>query len=166
MPHENHKSHITLSKLIWEQLLPPGGCWPSSNAGRIGPTYELEQIYQTGRKVIRKWGIVVSLPWCSPHLQPPPRISSHSLDPSTQKRLVQLNWIPWWPRIYPPLFCKFLEANFIIRSSLWLSGKESGCQHRRCRFDPWIGKKPWRRKQQPTPIFLPGKSHGQRSLAG
>jgi len=32
--------------------------------------------------------------------------------------------------------------------------------------DPWVGKIPWRRKWQPTPIFLPGKSHGQRSLAG
>ena len=49
----------------------------------------------------------------------------------------------------------------------WLSGKESACQfgrHRRCRFDPWVGKMPWRSKQQPTPVFLPGKSHGQRSL--
>ena len=33
-------------------------------------------------------------------------------------------------------------------------------------FDPWVGKIPWRRKWQPTPAFLPGKSHGQRSLAG
>ena len=33
-------------------------------------------------------------------------------------------------------------------------------------FDPWIGKVPWRRKRQPTPVFLPEKSHGQRSLAG
>ena len=32
-------------------------------------------------------------------------------------------------------------------------------------FDPWVGKIPWRRKWQPTPVFLPGKSHGQRSLA-
>ena len=31
-------------------------------------------------------------------------------------------------------------------------------------FDPWVGKIPWRRKRQPTPVFLPGKSHGQRSL--
>ena len=30
----------------------------------------------------------------------------------------------------------------------------------------WVGKTPWRRKWQPTPVFLPGKSHGQRSLAG
>ena len=33
-------------------------------------------------------------------------------------------------------------------------------------FNPWVGKIPWRREWQPTPLFLPGKSHGQRSLAG
>ena len=37
---------------------------------------------------------------------------------------------------------------------------------RRHRFDPWVGKIPWRRVWQPTPLFLPGESHGQRSLAG
>ena len=31
---------------------------------------------------------------------------------------------------------------------------------------PLVGKIPWRRKWQPTPVFLPGKSHGQRSLVG
>ena len=44
-------------------------------------------------------------------------------------------------------------------------GKESR-KHRRRGFDPWIRKIPWRRKWQPTPVFLPGKFHGQRSLAG
>ena len=34
------------------------------------------------------------------------------------------------------------------------------------RFDPWVEKIPWRRKWQPTPVFLPGKSHGLRSLVG
>ena len=33
----------------------------------------------------------------------------------------------------------------------------------RPRFDPWVGKIPWRRKWQPTPVFLPGESHGRRS---
>ncbi|XDA81174.1 hypothetical protein R6Z07F_011148 [Ovis aries] len=33
-------------------------------------------------------------------------------------------------------------------------------------FNPWVGKIPWRRKWQPTPVLLPGKSHGRRSLAG
>ena len=49
------------------------------------------------------------------------------------------------------------------------SGKEPACQYRRCRrlgFDPWVGKTPWRRVWQPTPVFLPEKFHGQRSLAG
>ena len=45
-------------------------------------------------------------------------------------------------------------------------GKESAWQHRRPGFDPWVGKIPWRRKEQPTPVFLPGKFCGQRSLDG
>ena len=47
------------------------------------------------------------------------------------------------------------------------SGKELTCQnrHRRRRFDPWVGKIPWRRAWQPPPVFLLGESHGQRSLA-
>ena len=40
------------------------------------------------------------------------------------------------------------------------------CQCRRCEFDPWVRKFPWRRRWQPTPVFLPGKPHGQRSLVG
>ena len=39
-------------------------------------------------------------------------------------------------------------------------------QCRRPGFDPWVRKVPWRRELQPTPVFLPGESHGQRSLAG
>ena len=49
------------------------------------------------------------------------------------------------------------------------SGKESSCQcrrHGRLRVHPWVRKIPWKRKQQPMPVFLPGESHGQRSLAG
>ena len=37
---------------------------------------------------------------------------------------------------------------------------------RTCRFDPWVRKIPCRRKWQPTPVFLPGKFHGQRRLEG
>ena len=53
----------------------------------------------------------------------------------------------------------------IDRLPQWLSGKEC----RRCRkhrFNPWVRKTLWRRKWQPTPIFLPEKSHGQRGLVG
>ena len=48
----------------------------------------------------------------------------------------------------------------------WLSGKEIICQCRVDRFDPLVRKIPWRRKWQPTPVFSPGKSYGQRSLVG
>ena len=49
------------------------------------------------------------------------------------------------------------------------SGKESACQCRgrkRHVFDPWVRKIPWRKKWQPTSVFLPGKSHGLRILVG
>ena len=49
------------------------------------------------------------------------------------------------------------------------SGKESACQGRRCKrhgFDLWMGRIAWRRKWQLAPVFLRGKSHGQRSLVG
>ena len=54
----------------------------------------------------------------------------------------------------------------------WLRHKESACNAgdlcliRRHGFDPWVGKIPLGRKWWPTPVFLPGKSHGQRSPAG
>ena len=64
----------------------------------------------------------------------------------------------------PPLFpghskCQF-EATHTTSQGLprWLSGKESACQSRRLEFNPWVGKIPWRRKWQPTPVFLPGES--------
>ena len=48
----------------------------------------------------------------------------------------------------------------------WSRRKEFACQCRRLGFNPWVGKIPWRRKWQPTPVFLSEKSHGQRNLAG
>ena len=50
-----------------------------------------------------------------------------------------------------------------------ISSKERTCQCRRCKrwgFDPCVGKIPWRKAWQPTAVFLPGESHGQRGLAG
>ena len=76
------------------------------------------------------------------------------------------------------------ELNTFICSTVlwrWLSRKESACQcrrYRRCRFDPWDGKIPWRRAGpwvekiawrkawQLTLVFVPGKSHEHRSLVG
>ena len=51
----------------------------------------------------------------------------------------------------------------------WHSSKEFARQcwsHKRCRFDPWVGKIPWKRKYQLAPIFFPRKFQGQRNLVG
>ena len=59
------------------------------------------------------------------------------------------------------------NAAWVIRLPRWASGKEPACQCRRRkrhRFNPWVREIPWRRAWQPTPVFLPGESHRQRSL--
>ena len=56
-----------------------------------------------------------------------------------------------------------------MRLPRWHSGKESACQCKRRKrygFNPWVGKIPQSRKWLPTPVFLLGKSDGQRSLEG
>ena len=58
-----------------------------------------------------------------------------------------------------------IAPNQKSRLPWWLSSKEPACNAgRRCGFSPWVGKVPWRRKWQPIPVFLPGKSYGQKSL--
>ena len=69
---------------------------------------------------------------------------------------------PFYMYIYP-LFLKIL---FPYRASLQIRRQRICLQCRRPGFDPWVRKIPWRREWQPAPVFLPGESHGQRSLAG
>ena len=54
----------------------------------------------------------------------------------------------------------------LIVANVWFIGKESASRCRRLGFDPWVRKILWRRKWLPTPVFLPGESHEQRSLEG
>ena len=71
--------------------------------------------------------------------------------------------------IYPYALLLFNPMYTWIGLPWWYSSKESSCQfrrHKRHGFDYWLGKFPRRRKWQPTPVFLPGKSHEQRTLAG
>ena len=73
------------------------------------------------------------------------------------------------PSKFSRLFLKIVPLSLQARLSKWLSGKESSFQCRRCkrhRFSRWVGKIPWRREWQPTAVFLPGESHGHRSLVG
>ena len=104
--------------------------------------------------------------------------------------MVRNHWFLWilhlnsWEQKWQDLLI-FLERDFpkfrftgesvLVRITLvlllpwWLSWKRIPLQCRkckRCRYNPWVGKIPWRRKWQLTPIFLPGKSHGQGNLAG
>ena len=59
-----------------------------------------------------------------------------------------------------------VQTQLMLGCPRWLSGKDSACLCRRHRSDPWVRKIPWRRKRQPTSVFLPGKAHGQGSLVG
>ena len=72
---------------------------------------------------------------------------------------------------FPVLFvsCWFFWSLSFVGFPGGASGKEPACQcrrHKRHWFDLWVRKIPWRRAWQPSPVFLPGESHGQRSLAG
>ena len=79
-------------------------------------------------------------------------------------------------RIYPSVIFHSLSCFSFMQCILsglynipelpwWLRGIESSCQFRRCQFNPCFRKIPCRRKWQPTPVFLSGKPHEQRSLA-
>ena len=60
----------------------------------------------------------------------------------------------------------YSSYSYLIASLMAQRVKKNCLWGRRPGFDPWVRKIPWRRKWQPTPIFLPGESHGQRCLAG
>ena len=71
--------------------------------------------------------------------------------------------LSWFPRVKKTDHVFIMPLDFPSGAS----GKELSRQCRRQKrhgFDPWVGKILWRRKQQPTPVFLPGESHGQTSL--
>ena len=68
--------------------------------------------------------------------------------------------------IFSKILVKYLLYNRHLFSVHGVGGERICLQSRRPRFDSWVRKIPWRRKWQPTPVLLPGESHGQRSLAG
>ena len=87
-----------------------------------------------------------------------------------------LHYIVFVMVTYVTLFLSWLPMLHFVRYIImhkglprWCNGKEFTCQNRRHsthRFGPWIGKILWGREWKPTPVFLPRKFHGQRSLLG
>ena len=69
-----------------------------------------------------------------------------------------LKWADGWRSGGVDLFWKMMDS--VLGLPRWLSCKEPACQsrrHKRCKFDPCVGKVPWGRAWQPTPVFLPGE---------
>ena len=103
--------------------------------------YEVALLFHCGRQN-SKMVLVTLIAWCQSHTYV--SLCGESAVAVIIKVTSQLTLgLPWWLR--------------------WLS---VCLQCGRPGFDPWVGKIPWRRKWQSTPVLLPGKSHGQRSLVG
>ena len=81
------------------------------------------------------------------------------------QNLEELSALLWSLQHY---FYYFFSITVAKMLPMWHNGKEYACQcgrHRRAGFSPWVGKIPWRRKWQHTPVLLPEEPYGQRSLA-
>ena len=108
-------------------------------------------------------------PWMAAH-----QVSLSFTISQSLPRLMSIEWI--MPSNHLVLCCPLLLLPSVFPSIRVLnlntggaSGKEPTflCRRqKRLELDPWVGKIPWRRAWQSTPISLPGESHGQRSLAG
>ena len=105
---------------------------------------------------------------------PPGDLPNPGIDPRSPA--LQADYLPSEPGGKPIYMCVcvcvYIYTYIFIYAHGHLMGlvvKECDCLCRRCRrhwFDPWIEKIPWKRRWQPTLIFLPGESHGLRSLVG
>ena len=62
--------------------------------------------------------------------------------------------------MFCPLWFTYLHVALMVKNP------HANAGDMRFESDPWVGKIPWRRAWQPTAVFLPGESHGQRSLVG
>ena len=163
------------------QLLPPSrnGCGNPRSRGRkvkSAPFHTLPWMIWGGRSTPHP-------PWLHHHKEPVFFLSG-SLDPSknqiwgAMRSHMHLDaWAPvygeelsacgWLPHQHdcPPVIWGFVMLGYPGGAS----GKEPACQRRRCKtygFDPYVGKIPSRRAWLPAPVFLPGETHGQRSLVG
>ena len=117
-----------------------------------------------GKNPMDRGGWQATVPWYHRRVR-------HDLGTNQQQE--SHGWGTWWATVHgvAKSWTQLSDFTFIFkyvhRLPWWLSGKESTCQCRRWGFDPWAEKIPWRRKWQPTPVFLPRQeSHGLRNLVG
>ena len=110
--------------------------------------------------------------------QSPACITLSKSSPLTPPVRVETMGCPCW--ILPPhpmpwswdilkASCSTIRNNLTDYRIIFLASPshlKSTCQCRTREFDPWVWKLPWRREWQPIPVFLFGKSHGQKSLMG
>ena len=108
----------------------------------------------------------------------PPKIKSATVSPSVSHEVMgpdamifvfwMLSFKPTFGQ--PSIFSIHIFQLLFSFSPFWMvkltDGSSVCLQCRRPGFNPWVRKIPWRREGQPAPIFLPGKSHGQRRLVG
>ena len=98
------------------------------------------------------------------------------LHSSSEFHLGSYGWAPWAPFKWSPVWCHTIVIAFLgfgasscfscfVFSMLASAQMIKNPPGERPGFDPWAGKIPCRREQLPTPVFLPGEFHGQRSLA-
>ena len=116
------------------------------------------------------------LPWRTPWTEEPGELHSMGLQRVGHDWATELNWTESDEPVGPPKRNSVENLNHRLRfqkqSVFWYgfpSGKEPACRYRRqkrCAFYAWIMTILRRRKWQITPVFLPGESHGQRSLVG
>ena len=129
-------------------------------AGDLGSENPLEKGAATHSSILA-WRI----PWTEEH--------------ATGSQRVRHSWVPFtWSVLETSLGFLYIKTSLSLLLGFpgGASGKEPACQCRlrdaltwgvkRRQLDRWVRKIPWRREWQTTPVFLPGESHGQRSLVG
>ena len=122
-------------------------CAKFLNSNYLSVTFSLKSVKQHKWKKILHSDVILTK---HPHI--------HFILPSVSKVVVEMNIFLFNKLFFFPIWA--YPASLVAQSVKNLRAvQETG-------FDPWGGKIPWRRKWQPTPVSLPGKSHGQRSLVG
>ena len=151
----------------WSRYKPGFRVGSCSGEGRC----EISKIYSWRAIGLGTWweGWSSVLTWLPKHLLPTVVFmytEKHWVNHADCSWILLLIWTEL-PTHFRPGLSSLLAVGWGWSQVRWRCEKNpSARRHKRRGFNPWVGKITWRRKWQPTPVFLPGESHGQRSLAG